>query len=191
MLNQPNQQTHSYHGELPWCVLLAYPDSAHERLARSFWASVTRHFGDFESISVTAWKFEMIVSSALQAISASEARQSPFILIATAGNGELSDGVKSWFETWCTPQAAVRGVLVILLTGHSGHFVQDWADYSYFATKAMEGGRQLIVYTTGWSPIENDGFHLPEARLMAPAGLVETNNFAEIVNLIRPGTQFE
>jgi hypothetical protein len=165
-------------------VLLAYPDSAHERLARSFWASVTRHFGDFEAISVAAWKFEMIVSSALHAISASEASQARFVLIATVGDCELPDGVKSWFETWCTPQPAVRGVLVILLTGHSGHFVHGWADYTYFATKAMECGRQLIVYTTGWSPIENDGFYLPEARLLTPRGLVETNNFTEIVNLV-------
>lgn len=107
MLNETNQLTHSGHGERPSRVLLAYPEPAHERLARSFWASVTRHFGYFETISEAVWKFEM--SSALHAISGSEASQARFVLIAT--DGALPDCVKGWFETSCTLQPGVPGVL--------------------------------------------------------------------------------
>jgi hypothetical protein len=187
MLSQQDQQTDSDHSEQPFCALLAYPDAAHERLARSFWTSLAGHFSELKSGLVTAWKFEMLLSSALHAISASEAHRARFVLIATAGDSELPNGVKRWFETWCRPQPATRSVLAILLTGHSGHFVQDWSDYSYFAARAMECGRHLSVYTTGWSPIENDRFHLPESRLMTPVGLVEANNFAEMVHPAQEG----
>jgi hypothetical protein len=164
-------------------VLLAYLDSAHGDLAKSYWDQLSHDKADFGRVVVSEWNFDMLNNRALMPVAAAEAEQASLVVIATESTGGLPNGVRSWFESWCSTKPSRHAVVAILLSEHSGFSAGHCPDYPYLETHTAVNGRRLIAYATGWTPDDGGQFCLAAARLVTPAGLVAVEKFPELAML--------
>jgi hypothetical protein len=164
-------------------VLLAYLDSAHGNFAKSYWHQLSHEKATFGKVVVSEWNFDMLNNRALMPVAATEAEHASLVIIATESTGGLPNGVRSWFESWCSTKPSRRAVVAILLSEHSGSSAGHCPDYPYLETHTAVNGRRLIAYATGWSPEDGGQFCLAAARLVTPIGLVAVEKFPELAML--------
>ena len=189
MLADANTQTlEAYGAEAPVVVagsplLLAYRDTAHRQLGRSYCERLVGLLHWHVDASITEWKFEMIANPGLRALAEAEAQQARIIVIATRCGEEWSSELRLWLKQCSRERRGCPGAIVLVLSSDPDDPFNKTPDYFALKAEAETGDSAFVIYATGLPVEKSTPFSFAGARRVTPEGCIVVREPAEVTIL--------
>ena len=164
-------------------LLLAYRDSAHLQLGRSYCERLIGLVNWQADPKVTEWKFEMLARRELGALAAAEARLARVIVFTTRCGEEWAPELAVWFRQCLASRQRCPGAMVVVLSSDADCPSGEAPDYSSLEAEAEAGGLLLVVYATGMPVERSTSFSFGGARRVTAKGLIAVSEPAEVLIL--------